>query len=199
MKKPNKQNRHIGRIRFVQIPWVTINHAGRLTPSEFQVLCTLYSFNPSYPSHAQICELSGLTKNTVNTALKGLKDKNVVTWSKGHGYGKNNVYWINEPNQWSKDPDETSPQILRRYHPKFCGSNNTKNKTNIELFEFDPINHPEDEYYSSETIMNYLKDSEAYKAEYDDFRYGYAEYIYDLDYSDLKIEPLVWPRKAKVG
>lgn len=65
-----------------------------LNQSEFRVLLILMSIKPCYPSRADLSKWSGLGINTIQRALKSLRTKGIVSWKRGHGYGKNNRYFV---------------------------------------------------------------------------------------------------------
>lgn len=71
----------------------------RLSNTEFRVLLALYAFDPCFPSYTELMLITGMGRSTIARILKDLKEKQVITWVKGH-QGKNNRYTINSVSRW---------------------------------------------------------------------------------------------------
>jgi len=91
---------------------------GSLSSSEYRILSILMSMTPCYPSHTDLMKWSDLSKETVNGTLQKLKKRGLISWQKGHGFGKNNHYRMNYK-AWSK---------LDSDHPKNQGKATLKNR-----------------------------------------------------------------------
>lgn len=118
--------------RFLKLPHSIAKSKG-LSLSEFRVLIYIMCFDPSYPSHALIAKETGLNKNTVNKALRGLKLKNVIVWSKGNSRGKSNRYKFNPKHLWKLT--ENHPKKWGRTTPNFRKPNRTRKEIYPEEYE----------------------------------------------------------------
>ena len=78
---------------FTQISNVLIR-SPKFNVYEYRVLTFLISFNPCYPSHADLAKGTGLNRKTVYRALKSLREKGAIDWRQG-AKGRNNHYFVN--------------------------------------------------------------------------------------------------------
>ncbi len=111
------------------------------------VFLVIASYNPSFPSYKVIVEQTGLSKGTVAKAIKELRDRRLLTYTKGSLRSKKaNEYIITHESSW--DLVESSVYVVDREIDilvqddsviGLCGeptsvyvvdSNNTKNNTN---------------------------------------------------------------------
>jgi len=80
---------------FLRLPLGVYNH--KLNGSEFTILVYLMSFQNRkdiYPSIKNIAETTGFSDKTVNTCIKSLKDKGLISYKKGNT-GYSNRYKLN--------------------------------------------------------------------------------------------------------
>lgn len=103
--------------RFIMLYDDFLQAAHNLTPSEYFVFTMLkkfanYKTNDAWPSVATLMELTGLSKPTVLTALKGLQAKNVVIIKKRYDpdkkmYRSNLYHIVSNPKNWKIPEKET--------------------------------------------------------------------------------------------
>ena len=119
--------------RFVQVP-NQIARCPDLSPSEFRVLVALMSLKPCYPSYEDLARWTGLNRKTVGRVLKELKTKKVLKWKRGHSGGKNNEYFVQPFEKWTRSSrDKKGPKL----GTKVDLQNILIRETNIEPSESD--------------------------------------------------------------
>lgn len=146
MKKQNKDDDRIFveedsdyHDRFIMLYEDFLQAAHNLSSSEFFVLIMLkkfanYKTDDAWPSVATLMRLTGLSKPTVLSALKGLNDKNVVVIKKRYDpekkmYRSNLYHIVSNPKNWKISKDEIkkvpdSMTLVRQNQTKVVESDN---------------------------------------------------------------------------
>ena len=115
----NQDQQIVYQIPFTQIPnWVF----GKLEPNELAVLCVLLSFGTTeaFPSQSTIASMAMISRKTVQRALTGLVDKQIIRWTqrqKNDGSLSSNLYEVLVWDLASKDPCVRLTQPLGQIDP----------------------------------------------------------------------------------
>ena len=187
--------------RFIMLYEDFLQAAHNLSSSEFFVLIMLkkfanYKTDDAWPSVTTLMNLTGLSKPTVLTALKGLQEKNVVVIKKRYDpdkkmYRSNLYHIISNPKNWkiSKDeikkvPDSTT--LVRQNQTKVVESDNNV----VYLQEKDTISMNLCQSSAEEYDMDWLHEHYDYEALVDVMDQSDADmlmnYIYDIINSKQK-------------
>lgn len=170
--------------RFIMLYEDFLQAAHNLSSSEFFVLIMLkkfanYKTDDAWPSVATLMNLTGLSKPTVLTALKGLQEKNVVVIKKRYDpdkkmYRSNLYHIVSNPKNWKipeketkKVPDSTT--LVRQNQTKVVESDNNV----VYLQEKDTI-----------SINSCQSSTEKYSIDWVKNHYDYTALIDVMDQSD---------------
>lgn len=187
--------------RFIMLYEDFLQAAHNLSSSEFFVLIMLkkfanYKTDDAWPSVATLMKLTGLSKPTVLSALKGLNDKNVVVVKNRYDpekkmYRSNLYHIVSNPKNWKisqnkikKMPDSTT--LVRQNQIKVVESD----KNIVCLQEKNTITTTTCQSQEDKYSMAWLKDHYNYNALIDVIEKSDADmllnYIYDILNSQQK-------------
>lgn len=171
--------------RFIMLYEDFLQAAHNLTSSEYFVFTMLkkfanYKTDDAWPSVSTLAKLTGLTKPTVRTALKGLNEKNVVIIKKRYDpekkmYRSNLYHIVSNPKKWKISEKETKkmPDSTALVRQNQMEAGESDNNVVVYLQEKDTI-----------SINSCQSPAEKYDIEWVKNHYDYTALIDVMDQSD---------------